>query len=68
MTLGEWKEFFEKMEMVDVKSVDFSETIPDMEEAMKKELGLKGMIKMGYKLLFRSDLHKAMCEYREILE
>jgi hypothetical protein len=54
--------------MVDVKTVDFSETIPDMEEAMKKELGLKGMIKMGCKLLLRSDLRKAMSEYREIFK
>lgn len=68
MTLEEWKEFFEKMGMVDVKTVDFSETIPDMGEAMKKELGLKGMIKMGCKLLFRSDLRKAMNEYGEIFK
>jgi SAM-dependent methyltransferase len=68
MTLEEWKEFFERIGMVDVKTVDFSETIPDMEEAMKKELGLKGMIKMGCKLLLRSDLRKAMSEYREIFK
>jgi cyclopropane fatty-acyl-phospholipid synthase-like methyltransferase len=68
MTLGEWKEFCERMGMVNVKTVDFSETIPDMEKAMKKELGLKGMIKMGCKLLLRSDLRKAMNEYRRIFE
>lgn len=68
MTLEEWKEFFERIGMVDVKTVDFSETIPDMEEAMKKELGLKGMVKMGCKLLLRSDLRKAMNEYREIFK
>jgi len=47
MTPKEWKEFFKRMGMVDVKSIDFSETIPDMEKAIKKELGLKGMIKYG---------------------
>ena len=31
-----------------------------------RELGLKGMIKMGLKLLLRSDLRKAMYEYRKI--
>jgi ubiquinone/menaquinone biosynthesis C-methylase UbiE len=68
MTLEEWKEFYERMRMIDVKTVDFSETIPDMEKVMKKELGIKGMIKMGYRLLLRSDLRKAMSEYREIFK
>jgi ubiquinone/menaquinone biosynthesis C-methylase UbiE len=66
MTFEEWKAFYKRMGMVNVKTVDFSETIHDMEEAMKKELGLKGMIKMGCKLLLRSDLRKAMNEYRKI--
>jgi ubiquinone/menaquinone biosynthesis C-methylase UbiE len=66
MTLNEWRKFFERMGMIDVKTVNFSEEIPDMEKAMKKELGLKGMIKMGFKLLLRSDLRKAMYEYRKI--
>lgn len=68
MTFEEWKNFYEKMGMVDIKTVDFSETIPDMEKAMKKELGLKGVIKMGCKLLLRSDLRKAMNEYRKIFK
>jgi hypothetical protein len=68
MTLEEWKYFYERMGMVDVKTVDFSETIPDIEKAMKKELGLKGMIKMGCKLLLRPDLRKAMNEYRKIFK
>jgi ubiquinone/menaquinone biosynthesis C-methylase UbiE len=68
MTLEEWKDFYERMRMDDVKTVDFSETIPDMEKAMKKELGIKGMIKMGCSILLRSDLRKAMNEYREIFK
>jgi ubiquinone/menaquinone biosynthesis C-methylase UbiE len=68
MTLEEWKEFFERSGLVDVKSVDFSETIPDMEKAIKKKLGIGGMIKMGFKLLLRPDLRKAMDEYREIFK
>jgi cyclopropane fatty-acyl-phospholipid synthase-like methyltransferase len=66
MTLEEWKKFFEKMGIINVKTVDFSETIPDMEKAMMKELGLKGMIKMACQLLLRPDLRKAMDEYRKI--
>jgi len=68
MTIEEWKRFFEKMGMFDVKAVDFSEEIPDMEKAMKKELGLKGIIKMACKLLLRSDLRRAMNEYRKIFK
>jgi SAM-dependent methyltransferase len=68
MTLEEWKEFFERIGLVDVKIVDFSEGIPDMEKAMKKELGIRGMIKMGFKLLLRPDLRKAMNEYRTIFK
>jgi len=68
MTIEEWKEFYERMGMADVKTVDFSEKIPDMEKAMKKELGLKGMIKMGFKLLLSPDLRKEMKEYRKIFK
>jgi len=68
MTLEKWKEFFEEMGLVDVKTVDFSEETPDMEKAMMKELGLKGTIKMACKLLLRPDLRKAMSEYRRIFE
>ena len=35
MTLDEWKDFFERMGLVEVKAVDFSE-IPNMEKAMMK--------------------------------
>ncbi|MGB6679891.1 MAG: class I SAM-dependent methyltransferase [Candidatus Bathyarchaeia archaeon] len=68
MTLKDWKEFYERIGMDDVKTVDFSETIPDMKKIMKKELGLKGMIKMGCKLLLRPDLGKAMNEYTKIFK
>ena len=68
MTLEGWKEFYESLGMVDVSTVDFSETIPDMEKAMEKELGIKGMIKMGFRLLLRPDLRKAMSEYYRIFK
>jgi ubiquinone/menaquinone biosynthesis C-methylase UbiE len=60
MTLQEWKRFYERMGMVDVKAVDFSETIPSMEKVMKQELGFWGLTKMAFKLLLRSDLRRAM--------
>lgn len=68
MTLEGWKGLYESMGMVDVTTVDFSESIPDMERAMKEELGISGMVKMGFKLLLRPDLRKAMREYRRIFQ
>lgn len=68
MTLNEWKDFFEKMGLVEVKAVDFSEEIPDMEKAMMKELGIRGMVKIAYMLLLRSDLRRATIEYWKILK
>lgn len=60
MLLEDWGRLYDKLGLSEIKAVDFSEMIPDMDEAMKKELGLKGMIKMGFKLLLHSDLRKAM--------
>jgi len=68
MTLEEWEDFYEKMGIANIKSVDFSEKIPDMEKTIKKELGLKGMIKMGCKLLLHSDLRKTMKQYSKIFK
>jgi ubiquinone/menaquinone biosynthesis C-methylase UbiE len=68
MTLEEWKAFYEGMGMADVRVADFSETVSEMEDAMKKELGTKGMMKMGIKLLLRPNLLKSMNEYRKIFE
>ena len=68
MTLDEWKDFFERMGLVEVKAVDFSEEIPDMEKAMMKELGMKGIIKMACTLLVRSDLRRAMIECWKIFK
>jgi len=65
-TLEEWKELFEGIGLVDVGTVDFSETIPDMERIMKKELGFKGQIKMCCNLLFNPGLRKAMKESSRI--
>jgi ubiquinone/menaquinone biosynthesis C-methylase UbiE len=68
MTPGEWKEFSERIGLVDVKTADFSKTIDDMERSMKKGLGYRGMAKMCVKLAFRPDLRKAMGEYRKLAE
>ena len=68
MTIGEWRQFYERMGMFDVKAVEFSEAVEEMEKTMKEELGIKGMIKMGLKLLLRPDLRKAMGQYRRIFE
>lgn len=66
--LEEWQKFFQGKGLVDVTVVDFSKAIPDMAESMKKELGIKGQIKMWCKLLIRSDLRKAMNESSRIFK
>jgi cyclopropane fatty-acyl-phospholipid synthase-like methyltransferase len=68
MTPDQWKDFFERMGMVDVKAVDFSESVRDLEKAMKKALRIKGKIKMLWMLLSRSDLRRAMKEYRALFQ
>jgi ubiquinone/menaquinone biosynthesis C-methylase UbiE len=66
MTLAEWKAFLEKKGLAEVQTADFSRTIDDMEKSMKAGLGYRGMAKMCMKLLVRSDLRRAMGEYRKL--
>lgn len=68
MTLDEWKKFLQRMGLRDVKTVDFSYMVPDMEKAMKKELGKRGMLKFAFKLMLHGDLRRAMKEYRRIFK
>ena len=66
MTLREWKEFFENLGLIEVKDVDFSNGIPDMEKAFRKMVGLKGVVKLACKLLLNPSLRKTMYKYMEI--
>lgn len=68
MTIEKWKRFFEKLGLIEVKAIDFSNEIPDIEKAFIKELGFKGIIKMACKLLFRPDIRRAMSEYMKIFK
>jgi ubiquinone/menaquinone biosynthesis C-methylase UbiE len=66
MTLGEWRELLERIGFADVQTVDFSDTMQDMEREMKKELGLKGMMKIAGKLMMHGDLRRAWKEYERV--
>jgi len=68
MTLEEWKRFIEGVGFEDVKTVDFSDTLPDMEKALKKELGMYGMLKFGLRLALNRSMAKAMSEYRKMFK
>jgi len=68
MTLRQWGEFFKGMGLVDVVSVDFSEVMPDMEKSMKRELGIRGTMKLGLRLLLRPELWRAMNETSRIFK
>jgi len=52
--------------MYDYKERAFSEKISDMEKAVMKELGFKGIIKMIFKLALHPSLGKTMYEYKKI--
>ncbi len=68
MTLSEWEEFFRKQGLIEIKAVDFSDELSNMEKAFIKELGLKGLIIMLCRLLLRPDIRKAMKEYWNIFK
>ena len=68
MTLEEWKKFIEGVGFEDVQTVDFSDTILDMEKTLKKELGIYGMLKFGLKLALNRSLAKAMSAYRKMFK
>ena len=66
MTLPQWKTLLEELGLQDVKAADFSDAIASMEREMKRQLGLVGMVKMGWKLLLRPDLRRAMHTSRRL--
>ncbi len=66
MTVPQWKELLERLGLQAVKAVDISYVIPRMEAAVKKELGLGGMLKLGCKLALRSGLRKTLSEYQRL--
>lgn len=67
-TIEEWKAFFTGMGMGEVEGVDFSDLMPKMERTMMRELGLKGMIKLGLKLLCHADLRRSVTKYNRIFK
>ena len=66
LTLGEWKRFLESVGLEEVRTVDFSDMIPDMEKAMRRELGVKGMLKFASKLALHGDLRRGLNDYERI--
>ena len=68
MTLEGWKAFLEGLGLEDVRSVDFSGMIPDMEKAMRQELGAKGMLKFASELAVHGSLRRGWKEYERIFD
>ena len=66
MTIDEWRAFFERIGLVDVVTVDFSDEIRDIGKAFMRELGVKGVVRMACKLLVSPRLIRTMMEYMEI--
>ena len=68
MMLEGWQRLFEYYGLEVIKIDDFSDLLGDLSKAMKKELGLWGIIKMMWRLLRQPDLRRTMKEYEKIFE
>ncbi|MFQ6107121.1 MAG: class I SAM-dependent methyltransferase [Thermoplasmata archaeon] len=66
MMLEGWRELLEETGFIDIETVDFSDTMQDIEKEMRRELGLKGMLKFAGKLMMHGDLRRAWREYERV--
>ena len=66
MTLDGWKELFERHGLEVVAVDDFSALLAGFSRAMMKEIGLRGLVKMMWKLTTQGDLLRSMVEYARI--
>jgi SAM-dependent methyltransferase len=66
MTALEWRRSVERLGLQDVQVVDFSSSIANLGRAMRQELGLRGMVQMGWQLIRRADLRRAMYDYYKV--
>jgi ubiquinone/menaquinone biosynthesis C-methylase UbiE len=65
-TLPEWQGLMERLGLAEVQSVDFSEAIPRMEATMRRQLGLKGELRIALRLLLSSNLRRATRLYARV--
>ncbi|OHD17826.1 MAG: hypothetical protein A2086_12545 [Spirochaetes bacterium GWD1_27_9] len=66
VTLEEWQNVFIENGLTNIKPVDFSYKMLNMKKDMMKQIGLFGLIKMGFIILNKKDIRKAFIEYQKI--
>ena len=68
MALEGWRALFERHGLEVVEIDDFSDLLPGLSKAIRKELGLRGCIRMIWRLMLHGDLRRTMKEYMRIFE
>ena len=68
MTLDGWRKLFRSHGLEVVKVDDFSDLLAGLRGAIGKELGLRGGIKLAWKLMRHADLRRSMRRYGRIFE
>ncbi len=67
-TFDGWRDFYNKMGLVDMNINDFSDTLKNWEMSYIKMLGIKGILKMIWYMLKNKSLRKGMAEYRKFFK
>jgi hypothetical protein len=67
-SFDEWRDFYKKMGLVDIKVNDFSESLKSMGKLYIRWLGIKGIIKIIGILLTNSGIRKGMVEYNKFFK
>lgn len=65
-TLEEWAALLENLGCAEVEAVDFSEAIPRLEATVRRQLGLKGELRIALRLLLNARLRRAMLAYARL--
>jgi ubiquinone/menaquinone biosynthesis C-methylase UbiE len=67
-TFDDWRDFYNKIGLIDIKIDDFSEKLRNMEMLYIKALGIRGIIKMMWYMLKNKNLRKGMTEYSKFFK
>jgi ubiquinone/menaquinone biosynthesis C-methylase UbiE len=67
-TFDEWRVFYNKMGLTNIKIHDFSDKLKNMEMLYIKSLGITGILKMSWYILRNRNLRKGMIEYNKFFK
>lgn len=67
-TFDEWRDFYIKMGLTDIKINNFSDKMQNMEMLYIKTLGITGILKMSWYMLINKSLRRGMIEYNNFFK